>query len=112
MPITQASNQEQDALIAHLYRLHATRIYSEYDTCDRLIFLTREQIICSVLDPSLKPGVDRYLPYRLIVHNDPHAAYVFPEASPQAMAFAQSRAPVGRQYQRFDFDGYVIYQPN
>ena len=111
IPIIQAGNQQQDALISNLLRLHATHIYSDYNTCNRLIFLTREQIICSVLDEHLQPGFDRYLPYRSIVRSDPRAAYVFREDSAQAIAFAQKIALSEASYQRFDFEGYVIYQP-
>ena len=111
MPAVRAHNQEQDALIAHLLRLHATHIYSEYDTCNRLIFLTQEHIICSVLDPSLRPGVDRYALYTTIVHSDPRATYVFPQTSVQAAALARSEPFSARQYKYFNFDGYVIYQP-
>jgi hypothetical protein len=111
LPAVQARNQEQDALITHLLRLHATHIYSEYDTCNRLIFLTQEHIICSVLDSSLRPGVDRYAPYSTIVHSDPRAAYVFPQTSAQAATLARGRPSSARQYKYFNFDGYVIYQP-
>jgi len=111
IPIIQAGNQQQDALISNLLRLHATHIYSDYNTCNRLIFLTREQLICSVLDEHLQPGFDRYLPYRSIVRSDPRAAYVFREDSAQAIAFAQKIALSEASYQRFDFEGYVIYQP-
>src|SRR5712692_674549 len=111
MSSVEAGNQRQAALISELLRLHDTHIYSEFDICNRLIFLTREQIICSVLDTSLRPGVDRYLPYRAIVRSDPHAAYVFPEHSAQAAAFAQKIALSEGQYRRFDFDGYVVYKP-
>ena len=109
---TRQTNGQRDDLVAHLYQLHATHIYSDYDTCNLLIFMTNEGIICSVLNPSLNPGVDRYLPYRTIVQNDPHAAYVFAEHSPQAATFAKTLATTNpKQYQQFNFDGYVVYQP-
>ncbi len=80
----QAQNQQRKLLIADLLRLHATRIYSDYWTCDDIIFQTNERIICSVIDENFQSGSDRYVPYYSIVQHDPHAAYVFHANSPQA----------------------------
>ncbi len=109
IPSAHASFQQQDALIHNLLHIGATRIYSDYWTCDRIIFASREQIICSVVDEHLQPGYDRYLPYRSIVRADPHPAYVFPLASAQALAFAGKVADSSEHYQRFVFNGYVVY---
>src|SRR2546423_12572362 len=38
VPSTQAVNQHQETLISRLLRLHATHIYLEYWTCDRISF--------------------------------------------------------------------------
>lgn len=111
IPDVQAINHQQDDLIANLSRIGATRIYSEYWTCDRIMFESREQIICSVLNDYLQPGFDRYLPYREIVTADPRAAYVFPSDSAQAVAFSVEVAFSDKHYKRFMFDGYVVYQP-
>src|SRR5205807_655014 len=92
-----------------LLRLRATRIYSEYWTCNRIIFASNERIICASLNENLGPGFNRYLPYLDIVKTDPHPAYVFPLGSPQAMAFAEQHQSDTR-YRRHVFEGYVVYQ--
>src|SRR5207253_1795207 len=106
----QTSEQQQEALIDNLLHIGARHIYSEYWTCNRLIFVSTEHIICSVVGNYLQPGLDRYLPYRTIVRTDPHSAYVFPIDSHQTTAFAQNVALSNVHYRRFVFDGYVIYQ--
>ncbi len=111
VPSVQALNRQQDDLIANLSRIGATHIYSEYWTCDRIMFESREQIICSVVNDYLQPGFDRYLPYREIVTADPHAAYVFPIGSPQAAAIFAEVAFSAQNYNHYEFDGYVVYQP-
>ncbi len=104
-------NREQDALIQDLLKIHATHIYSDYWTCNRLIFGSKERIICSVLRDNLGIGQNRYLPYQVIVHNDPHAARIFPLGSPQARLFAPIAARSHGGYHRYIFDGYAVYRP-
>jgi hypothetical protein len=111
VPSVQALNHQQDDLIANLSRIGATHIYSEYWTCDRIMFESREQIICSVLNDYLQPGFDRYLPYREIVTADARAAYVFPIGSPQVAAIFAEVAFSAQHYNHYEFDGYVVYQP-
>ena len=97
-----------------LLKLGATRIYSEYWTCNRLIFQSGEQIICSSLKDNLNPGFDRYAPYGSIVRAAPHPAYVFPQASQQT-AILDARmnrdSRFRNAFQRLTFEGYVIYLP-
>src|SRR5262249_22449385 len=74
VPAVQALNQQQYALIDNLLRNNIHHIYSDYWTCNRLIFQSQERIICSVLDDNLKNGHNRYLPYRAMVDADQQAA--------------------------------------
>ena len=111
IPSAQAGTRQQLELVHDLMRIGATRIYSDYWTCDRIIFQSEEQIICSVVNEQLQPDLDRYLPYRAIVNSDPHPAYAFPVDSAQAVAFAQKVGRSGGGYQRFNFDGYMVYVP-
>jgi hypothetical protein len=121
IPDVRASGQRQDALINRLLRDKATHIYSDYWTCDRIAFLSREQIICASLDAHLDlyynrytpldPYRNRYTPYFSIVKADPNAAYVFLSGSAQAVAIAKQEAVSGNHYRRFVFEGYVIDQP-
>jgi hypothetical protein len=109
IPGVEAANARQQTLANDLLRIGATRIYSEYWTCDRLIFQTHERIICAVLNDSLGQGFDRYKPYRYIVRATPHPAYVFPLGTPQAQTFARLHRG-DRHYQRSILEGYVVYR--
>jgi len=115
IPNAQAFYRQQDQLVQKLLSLGATRIYSEYWTCNRLTFQSREQIICSSLNGNLTPAFDRYLPYRYIVRATSHPAYVFPQGIEQIRVM-DARLHKNRQlrntYQRLVFEGYVIYVPN
>jgi hypothetical protein len=111
IPVTQQINQQQNALISDLLRLGATHIYSEYWTCDRIIFLSNEHIICGVVTNHIEPGYNRYPPYYTVVTKDPHAFYVFPLGSSHAFHFARIIAFKHQHFQRFIFDGYIVYKP-
>jgi hypothetical protein len=112
-PLAQTINQQQNTLVNALLRIHATHIYSEYWTCDNLIFRSNEQIICVVVDTALRPDLlyNRYQPYIPIVVADSRAAYVFPIGSPQAASIELVAALPGAHYRHFIFDSYVVYQP-
>ncbi len=111
IPATQQFNRQQDALIADLMRMGATHIYSEYWTCDRIIFLSDERIICGVVTNLIEPGYNRYQPYYTMVAKDPHAFYVFPLGSSPAFHFAGMVAFKHLHFRRFIFDGYIVFQP-
>lgn len=108
IPATQIHNSQQYTLIENLLRMGATHIYSDYWSCNRIAFQSQEQIVCSVLDEQLQPGLNRYPPYRIAVAADPHPFYVFPDTSAQAKAFDLTPK---QHYRRLIFDGYVVYQP-
>src|SRR6266480_6461705 len=50
IPTVQAYNQQQDALIHDLTRMKITHFYSDYWTCDSIVFLSKEQIVCSSIE--------------------------------------------------------------
>jgi len=110
-PLDQAVTQQQYTMVNDLLRLHLTRIYADYWTCDRTAFLSNEHIICGVIDADLKPGQNRYLPYLSIVEGDRQAAYLWPLDSPQLTAFEQSIGRSGKRYERFTLDNYIVYLP-
>jgi hypothetical protein len=110
IPSAQAAYQREDALVHHLLEIGATRIYSEYWTCNRLTFHSQEQIICSVLDEQLKPGFDRYKPYRAVVRADPHPSYVFPRGSKQVDSFKRQMLGSNVHYRLYLFEGHLVYQ--
>ena len=110
IPTAQAVYQYQETLVQDLLQVGATRVYSDYWTCNVLTFLSQEKIICSALDERLNPGYDRYLPYRFIVGATPHPTYVFPPDTKQAEAMKQRVLLASSHYRRYIFEGYVVYQ--
>jgi hypothetical protein len=107
-PSEAASRQ----LIDSLRNEGITHVYSGYLDCDRLTFLSREQIICAVLSgdstSGLRPGFDRYAPYRTDVQADPRAGYVFRAADPRNAALALSPC---RWRKRWHVAGYEVWEP-
>jgi hypothetical protein len=111
IPDAQAHYQQQGALVQHLLKLKATRVYSEYWTCNNLTFRSNEHIICSALDEQLGPGFNRYALYATEVKTSSHPAYVFPRDSKQASVLSSRIPNLNTAYRRADFGNYVIYVP-
>lgn len=111
MVLAHGIDGNQQQLIQILLQKGATRIYTTYDDCDRIAFLSNEHIICAVLDDGLKPGLDRYFPYRQVVAEAPHPFYVFPLSSRQAALFVLEARQKHLAYQQSYAGGYVIYDP-
>jgi len=111
IPAAQSFYTAQNDMVQHLLAIGATRFYTEYWTCNRLIFQSKEKLICSSLDEHLKPGFDRYIPYRRAVRATRSPAYVFPKDSAQRVIMdAQFQTRYQTQgYQREEFQDYVIY---
>lgn len=108
VPATQEAYQRDEAVVQDLLHVGATRVYSDYWTCNVLTFLSREKVICSVLDIYLNPGFDRYLPYRSIVRAAPHPAYIFLAGTQEAEEM--QRQVANKHYRYYTFEGYVVYQ--
>jgi hypothetical protein len=111
IPSTQASSAEQEDYIDHLASLGIVHIYSDYWTCERVMFQSAGRITCFTLDEYLNTGYERYLPNKIIVTSDPKSSYTFPLNIPQAQAITNRMAHSRQQYHRYIFDGYVVYQP-
>ncbi len=110
IPAAQADYEQEGALVQDLLKIGATRIYSDYWTCNRLTFRSREQIICSVLDDQLNPGFDRYLPYRYLVRAAHRPAYVFAVGSSVVDVLKRQLQSPGTRYRTFIFEGYMVFQ--
>ena len=113
IPNAQATYAGQQALIEHLEHIQATRFYTDYWTCYRLIFQSNERIICAPLTENLQRGpesVNRYPPYYEQVHAFPHPTYIFPRESVQAANFARQVQSQSTGYTYSEFGDYVIYQ--
>jgi hypothetical protein len=107
-----ASEAGSRQLIAGLERAGITHIYSGYLDCNRLTFISREHITCAVLfsDPAggLRPGLDRFLPYRAEVQADPRAAYVFRRGDSRTTVLSSSTC---RWQEPWHLAGYEVWQP-
>ncbi|MEO8954901.1 MAG: hypothetical protein ABI396_00970 [Ktedonobacteraceae bacterium] len=112
LPAAQAAQRQQDTLIHDLLHIGATRIYSDYWTCDRVIFQSDEKIMCAVIDTQGQVGFNRYTSYASIVKADPYAAYVLYVGSPPPTTFTGKAAPPTIPFQHLTFDGYDIYLPH
>jgi hypothetical protein len=111
IPAVQAYNKQQDALIHELAQLKISHFYTEYWTCDNIIFLSNEHLICASIDNALRQHYNRYLPYVSIVTSDPNSAYVFPLGASQIAPLEKRIAHSPKKYQRLVVDGYIIYKP-
>ena len=111
VPAIQATNQQQQTMVNDLVRIHVTHIYSDYWTCNRVIFQSNERIICSSLNETLHPQDNRYPRYQTIVEHDAHASYVFQIGSTQALTLEQQIRQTGKMYTMVELDGYVVYEP-
>jgi hypothetical protein len=110
MPNAQQTYRQQENLIHSLSAIGATRIYSEYWTCNLLILQSNEHIICSDLDGSLKPALDRYLPYKAAVRKDPVSTYVFQSGAAQLTSIENRLHQSNIAYQRYVFGNYIVYR--
>ncbi|MFI5846095.1 hypothetical protein ACIA8K_40970 [Catenuloplanes sp. NPDC051500] len=103
--------EEHRDLVATLERLGITRVYSEYWTCNRISFDTRERIVCAVLTPGMTPGMDRLPTFGDQVRAAAAPAYAFPTGSPTDAAFAQRLTATAISATVTETRGYRIYQP-
>jgi hypothetical protein len=111
-PGARADATANQALVRDLELLGVRHMYTDYWTCYKIAFLSRERITCDVLNQGLKQAQDnRYPPYAAAVQGDSRAAYVFPNGSPQAAALARKAADPAWGYTLTRLDGYVVYTP-
>jgi hypothetical protein len=124
IPDAQQQQQREDTLISALLSFHTPHIYSDYWTCNRLIFASNERIICASLDKNLNAWVNRYPLYLQIVSDDAQAAYVFHIEPDHAMGISQDQtfgdgitqdklfaSRFGSDYHRLSIAGYAVYLP-
>jgi hypothetical protein len=81
IPNAQVENAQMQELASYLEKQHITRFYSEYWTCNRLIFYSQEKLICGntavdVAHNRLVHGIDRYQPYHQAILKA--RAFVYP----------------------------------
>jgi hypothetical protein len=110
IPNAQQTYAQQESLVQSLSSIGATRIYSEYWTCNLLILQSNEHIICSDINASLKPAFDRYLPYRAAVREEPVSTYVFLRGAAQLSSIESQLQQSNIAYQRYVFGNYIVYR--
>jgi len=111
VPRVRAEERDRRALAAALDRAGATRVYSDYWTCNRLVFATRERILCSTLDEELRTDNDRYAPYSVAVREAARPVYALEEGSAVEQAFARHLRSRGLPAATTRAGGYRIYEP-
>ncbi|MGC4745836.1 hypothetical protein ACLQ28_09270 [Micromonospora sp. DT201] len=103
----QAGNQRD--LLAAIDGLGITRFYTEYWTCNRLIYAANERIACAVLQDDLQPGLNRYRPYVEMVNKASSVAYVAPVGSTFDLNVGRYLSDVDPQV--VEAAGYRLYLP-
>ncbi|BCL79166.1 hypothetical protein ccbrp13_16310 [Ktedonobacteria bacterium brp13] len=108
---SQAMISQQQTLIDFLSQHKITRFYTDYWTCNNLIFQSHEQLLCANLDEQLQTGLDRYLPYRDAVKDQLQGIYIFKVHSQQTIALDEKVTHHPEIHvKRTVIANYVIYQ--
>ncbi|HEX6478614.1 MAG TPA: hypothetical protein VF043_07205 [Ktedonobacteraceae bacterium] len=113
IPPAQARDQQFTRLTTTLEHLHVTRFYSEYWTCNSVIFASQEQLICAdtwVNNRTFTPATNRYGQYQWILKASSNPAFVYPENDTGHIQTVKNL--VAQQhvlYHRVDVDGYAIF---
>ncbi|MEU5791081.1 hypothetical protein ABZ754_25575 [Micromonospora purpureochromogenes] len=108
VPANRAEAQRHRALVEALRERGVRHVYGEYWTCNRLTYATGEEIVCAVLDETLRPGLDRLPAYPRAVGESPAPAYVAPVGSPLARSLDRFPPPAR---QATTVDGWRIWLP-
>lgn len=87
-------------------------VYSGYWTCNRLVFNTREKVVCAVLGDDLTPGQNRYPPYPVMVDRAARPAFIFAAGSASDIAFQDHLRRHGVTATVTGVGAYRIYQPD
>ncbi|HEY6285617.1 MAG TPA: hypothetical protein VIX20_08145 [Ktedonobacteraceae bacterium] len=111
IPAAITFNQNDASFIQSLQHLGVRHFYANYWICYRLMFMSKEQLICGGRDRQLQPIGNRYPLYPAVVDNDSHAAYVYAPDDPDDLYFAQKLRQLGILYRDFTIDGYHVYLP-
>ncbi|MFC6019914.1 hypothetical protein ACFP2T_27415 [Plantactinospora solaniradicis] len=78
---------DERELIAELDRRGIDRLYTDYWTCQRLMFATERRIGCASVTAELRRGTDKDPGARRRIEAAARPAYVFPAGKPEATAF-------------------------
>ncbi|MEH1098822.1 hypothetical protein [Micromonospora sp. CPCC 205561] len=110
-PAARAAEARHAALVAVLRERGVRHVYAGYWTCNRLTFASREEVLCAVVDDELRPGHDRYPPYRRAVRGAAAPAWVAPEGSPLAARLDGRRGAGPAALDVVVLPGWRVYLP-
>lgn len=107
----RAEDQRFRALAEAVRERGIRHAYSDYWTCNRLAFTTREGVVCAVLGDRLRPEANRVPAYLREVTQAPRPAFVFGVGSAGDRAFRGYLVRHGIQAALIEAGGYHVYQP-
>jgi 4-amino-4-deoxy-L-arabinose transferase-like glycosyltransferase len=110
IPSVQANFAHDQTLLHDLEQHGITRFYSEYWTCNRLMFESQQGIVCADVSTnfSSQQALNRISSAVTVLKGVPKPTYVFP-VGPYSRA-ADRSAKLRHHYRRFMLDGFVVYQ--
>ncbi|RAN93918.1 hypothetical protein GAR05_05218 [Micromonospora saelicesensis] len=111
VPATQAAEARHTELVGTLRQLGVRHVRAGYWTCNRLTFASAEQVVCAVVDDTLRPGFDRYPAYRREVDSAAAPAWVAPAGSPLAEVLDERQRVAPGSLDLVTIEGWRIYLP-
>ncbi|WP_406062335.1 hypothetical protein [Micromonospora sp. NBC_00860] len=111
VPATRAAEARHTELVSTLRQLGVRHVRSGYWSCNRLTFASAEQVVCAVVDDTLRPGFDRYPAYRREVDSAAAPAWVAPAGSPLAEVLDERQRVTPGSLDLVTIEGWRIYLP-
>ncbi|MFI6241463.1 hypothetical protein ACIBEF_16465 [Micromonospora sp. NPDC050795] len=111
VPATRAAEARHTELVSTLRQLGVRHVRAGYWTCNRLTFASAEQVVCAVVDDTLRPGFDRYPAYRREVDSAAAPAWVAPTGSPLAEVLDERQRATPGSLDLVTIEGWRIYLP-
>ncbi|MET8358299.1 hypothetical protein [Micromonospora sp. NPDC005171] len=111
VPATRAAEARHTELVSTLRQLGVRHVRAGYWTCNRLTFASAEQVVCAVVDDTLRPGFDRYPVYRREVDSAAAPAWVAPAGSPLAEVLDERQRVTPGSLDLVTVEGWRIYLP-
>jgi hypothetical protein len=99
----------QSALLAYLTEHQIDRLYTDYFTCVPLIYSSDAKILCGAVEPGLRRGYDRWIPFRQVVDQAPDQTFAFLTDSIQDQDMRAFLAAHPVVADTADVAGYTIY---
>ncbi|KKK05408.1 hypothetical protein [Micromonospora sp. HK10] len=110
-PALRAEERRARELADAVRRAGLHEVYSDYWTCNRLIFNTGERVVCAVLDGNLTPGQNRYPAYWKRVGRAPRPGYVVPLGSSAERGLRRLLGDRADAAVVAEAGGYRVYHP-